>query len=320
MASGWTIKAGRLLAVWAIGGTLAFGQTAETTAPEPRDQAPAPAPSQAQAAEGAPSPTVDPAKMEKLLALWERQSTLLKTLDAKVFRTDVIPAWDEIEYYEGRAIFKSPNLAFIDFRKIKQDDDRKPVKDPKTNAWVSVPEERILCTGDEVWQYKSDTRQIFIYPLEEGQAEKAIEEGPLPFLFNMKAESAKKRYDMTLMSEDEKAYGISIKPRLDVDKESFSQAFVQLDRKYLLPIRIVLVSPDGKSKKDFQLGPIEPNKPVDDSNFKGKTVANWKVIRNPSAEDIAGEAPAASAAAPATRGERPVNQAASRPAQAAPKR
>lgn len=292
MTSGWTIKAGRLLAVWTVGGSLALAQTAP--APAPKDQAPAPA----QAPEGA-APAVDPAKMDKLLGLWERQSTLLKTLDAKVFRTDVIPAWDEVEYYEGRAIFKSPNLAFIDFRKIKQDEDRKPIKDPKTNAWVSVPEERILCTGDEVWQYKSDTRQIFIYPLEEGQAEKAIEEGPLPFLFNMKAEAAKKRYVMTLMSEDDKAYGISIKPRLDVDKESFSQAFVQLDRKYLLPIRIVLMSPDGKSKKDFQLGPIEPNKAVDDSNFQGKPIANWKVIRNPSAEDLAGEDQTAAAPAPA---------------------
>jgi len=304
MKPGWTLKAGRLLAVWMVGGTFAFGQTAKTVAPEPRDQAPASAPARAPAE----TPPVDPAKIERLLQLWERQSSLLKTLDAKVFRTDIIPAWDEIEYYEGRAIFKSPNLAFIDFRKIKQDDDRKPVKDPKTNAWVSVPEERILCTGDEVWQYKSDTRQIFIYPLNEGEAEKAIEEGPLPFLFNMKAESAKKRYVMELMSEDEKAYGISITPRLDVDKESFSQAFVQLDRKYLLPIRIVLVSPDGKSKKDFQLGPVEPNKPVADSNFQGQPLANWKVIRNPSPEDLAREDRTASA--PEPRGERQEGQAA----------
>lgn len=294
MKPGWTIKAGLLLAMCMMGGAVAQGQTA-TTAPEPRDQAPSPA----QAPEGA-APD-DPAKMEKLLQLWERQSSLLKTLDAKVFRTDVIPAWDEIEYYEGRAIFKSPNLAFIDFKKIKQDDDRKPIKDPKTGAWASVQEERILCTGDEVWQYKSDTRQIFIYPLNEGEAEKAIEEGPLPFLFNMKAESAKKRYDMKLMSEDGKAYGISITPKLDVDKESFSQAFVQLDRKYLLPIRIVLVSPDGKSKKDFQLGPVEPNKPVDDSNFQGKPVANWKIIRNPSPEDLGREDQ--TAIAPEPRGE-----------------
>ena len=315
MKPGWTIKAGRLLVVWMAGGTIAFGQEAKTVAPAPRDQAPAqtqaaaaaPAPAQAPAEE----PPVDPAKMDKLLQLWERQSSLLKTLDAKVFRTDVIPAWDEIEYYEGRAIFKSPNLAFIDFKKIKQDENRKPVKDPKTNAWVTVPEERILCTGEEVWQYKSDTRQIFIYPLNEGEAEKAIEEGPLPFLFNMKAESAKKRYVMKLMSEDDKAYGISITPRLDVDKESFSQAFVQLDRKYLLPIRIVLVSPDGKSKKDFQLGPVEPNKPVADSNFQGQPIPNWKMIRNPTAEDLGREDRTASAPAPRAEGQA---------GQAAPKR
>ena len=307
MGSGVTIRASRLLAVWAVGGSLAFGQNAEKAPPAQGQSTPAEAQPDA-----AP---VDPAKMDKLLQLWERQSTLLKTLDATILRTDVNPAWDEVEYYEGLAIFKSPNLAFIDFRKIKQDDDRKPVKDPKTKAWVSAPEERILCTGNEVWQYKSDTKQIFIYPLDEGQAEKAIEEGPLPFLFNMKAEAAKKRYVMTLMSEDEKAYGITIKPRLDVDKESFSQAFIQLDRKYLLPVRIVLLSPEGKSKKDFQLGPIEPNKKVNDANFQGQVIPNWKVVRNPAGADL----PRGGQAANASRG-RGEAQAAARTPESAPKR
>ncbi len=284
MGPGVTIKASRLLALWAVGGSLAFGQTAETAAPAKRgDQAP-PAQGQPTPAEAQPdAPPVDPAKMDKLLQLWERQSSLLKTLDATILRTDIVPAWDEVEYYEGRAIFKSPNLAFIDFRKIKQDDDRKPVKDPKTKAWVSSPEERILCTGDEVWQYKSDTKQIFIYPLDEGQAEKAIEEGPLPFLFNMKAEAAKKRYVMTLMSEDEKAYGISFTPRSDVDKKGFSQAFIQLDRKQLLPTRILLVSPDGKSKKDFQLVKFRLNEDVSDADFQGRIDPNWKVVHAPNA-------------------------------------
>ena len=139
----------------------------------------------------APAPA-DPAKMDRLLQLWEKQSSLLKTLDAKLFRTDYDVEWKDYEYFEGRAIFKDPNLAFIDFRKIKQDKDKKPVKDPKTGAWVSTAKERILCTGNEVWQYDSETKQIIIYPLEKDQAAKAIEEGPLPFLFNMKAEDAKK--------------------------------------------------------------------------------------------------------------------------------
>ena len=129
-------------------------------------------------------------------------------------------------------------------------------------------------------------QQIFIFPLEKDEQQKAIEEGPLPFLFNMRADDARKRYQMTLMSKDDKSYGVSIKPKLKEDKESFSLAFVNLDKNFLLPIRIVMQSPDGKSKKDFQLGPMTPTRQVNDKNFEGKPLGPpWKVIRNPAGEE-----------------------------------
>jgi TIGR03009 family protein len=222
-------------------------------------------------------------KMDQLLQEWERKSTQLKTLDVSIFRVDKNPAWDQLEYYEGRALFKSPNLAFIDFNKIRQDEKQKPMRDPRDRTkWASTPFERIVCTGEEVWQYKSDTQQIFIFPLGKNEKKKAIEEGPLPFLFNMHADDARQRYQMKLISEDGKTYGVSIKPRLAEDKESFSLAFVNLDRDYLLPIRILMKSPDGKSQKDFRLGPMYPNKPVNDKNFEGKPLGSpWKIVRNP---------------------------------------
>lgn len=294
-----TMMAAQFLAFWAICPAMCLGQ-----APE-RDDAPVAAPAQAQVpaaaarAEqegaaprqaGAPAKPVDPAKpasMEWLLKKWEHQSSLLKTLDVTILRIDDNPAWGDIEFYEGRALFKSPNLAFIDFNKIKQDDKKKPLRDPrKKDKWLSTPYERIVCTGDEVWQYKSDTQQIFIYPLGKNEKKKAIEEGPLPFLFNMHAEDARQRYQMGLISEDAKGYGVSIKPKLQEDKESFSIAFVNLDRKYLLPVRILMKSPDGKSQKDFRLGPMYPNRVVNDKNFEGRPLGSpWKIVRNPAGDE-----------------------------------
>ncbi len=297
------MMAAQFLAFWAVCSAMCLGQ-----APD-RDDAPTAAPEQAQTpaaaarAEqegaalrqaGAPARPVDPAnpnpanakKMAWLLKQWEQQSSLLKTLDVKILRVDQNPAWGEVEYYDGRALFKSPNFAFIDFNKIKQDEKKKPVRDPKDkNKWLSTPFERIVCTGEEVWQYKSDTQQIFIFPLGRNEKKKVIEEGPLPFLFNMNAADAKARYWMSLISEDEKGYGVSIKPKLPEDKESFSIAFVNLDRKFLLPVRILMKSPDGKSQKDFRLGPMYPNKVVNDKNFEGKPLGSpWKIVRNPAGE------------------------------------
>ncbi len=192
-----------------------------------------------------------------------------------------------MEYYEGRALFKSPNLAFIDWNKIAQDEKKRPLKDPqKKDKWLSTPYERIVCTGGEVWQYKSDTQQIVIYPLGKNEKKKALEEGPLPFLFNMHAADAKARYGMTLIREDAKGYGVSIKPKLQEDKETFSIALVNLDGKYLLPVRILMRSPDGKSQKDFQLWDIHPNKVVNDKNFEGRPLGSpWKIVRNPGGDD-----------------------------------
>jgi TIGR03009 family protein len=229
---------------------------------------------------------VDPAKMESLLLEWEQNSSQLKTLDVRIYRVVDTPGWGDPDYYEGRALFKSPNLAFIDFRKIKVEN-KEPLRDPqKKNAWVSLPNERIVCTGTEVWQYDCDTQQIFIYPLEKDEQKKAIEEGPLPFLFNMRAEDAKRRYEMTLISEDEKGYGIRIKPKLKEDLDSFSTAFVRLDRDLLLPLRIVLVSPDGKTTSYYQLSHMVRNGAINEKNFEGRVLAKpWKVVRNPAGDD-----------------------------------
>jgi len=296
-----TMMAAQFLAFWVLCPAMCLGQ-----APE-RDGAAVAAPAQAQVPAaaarpeqqgaaprqaGAPAKPVNPANMAWLLKQWEHQSSLLKTLDVTILRIDKNPAWDEVEYYEGRALFKSPNLAFIDFNKIKQNEKKKPVKvkDPqRRDKWLSTPYERIVCTGEEVWQYKSDTQQIFIFPLGKNEKKKAIEEGPLPFLFNMHAADARQRYEMRLISEDEKGYGVSIKPKLQEDKESFSIAFVKLDHDFLLPVQIVLKSPDGKSQKDFLLGPIYPNKAVNDKNFEGKPLGSpWKIVRNPAGEDRPG--------------------------------
>ena len=225
--------------------------------------------------------------MDRLLELWEQKSTELTSLDVKILRIDRNPAWDQVEYYDGRALFKSPNLAFIDFNKIKQDDRNNPIADPRNKGqWLSTPFERIVCTGQEVWQYKSDTQQIFIFPLGKNEKQKAVEEGPLPFLFNMHADDASRRYEMRLISEDEKAYGVSIVPKLLEDKDSFSIAHVKLDRGYLLPVQIIMLSPDRKSRKEFKLGPIYPNKKVNSGNFEGKPLGSpWKIIRNPGGTD-----------------------------------
>jgi TIGR03009 family protein len=266
-----------LVALFSAGFTLAVAQD--------RGNVAQPAQGLQQAA--APQPAMD---MGQLLKLWEGQSAKLKTLELSIYRIDEHKAWGDIEHYQGHAAFKAPQLAFLDFRKVKMQeqadpkDKKKKVQVPvtKNNKIDSVPYETIVCTGQEVWHYRYDVKQIFIFPLNKDQRKRALEEGPLPFLFNMRADDAKRRYAMELLGEEQDRYLVKVNPLLKEDQESFSVAWVYLNKEYLLPTRVYLLAPDKKSSKDFVLSKIQPNQPVNGQFFMGVNPGKgWKVDRNP---------------------------------------
>lgn len=287
----WSLRMVLSLAVvhWAISADPVFAQ--QTT--RPATGAPAAAKPAAPAAAKPAAPPIDPngVRMQLLLAQWAKQSTQLRSLDVKIRRLDKSAKWDD-ETYEGRAMFKSPNQAWLDFQKVVEKEGKKQL----------VPHERIICTGKQVWQYRSDTHQIYVHELGVQQRQRALQEGPLPFLFNFQADEARKRYQMKLLTEDPKSYVISVLPLLPIDKEAFSAAWVELDKTMLLPTQIVLLDPEGKSKKFFQMSGIKPNAPVMAENFQGQKLGPpWKVLYNkdeaqPAAGPVAPEAPRTGAA------------------------
>jgi TIGR03009 family protein len=267
-----------LVALFSAGFTLAVAQD--------RGNAQKPAQGRRQAA--APQPAIN---MGQLLELWAGQSAKLKTLELNIYRIDEQKAWEEVEHYQGHAAFQAPQLAFLDFRKVKMQDqadpkDKKkkvqvPVK--KNNKVESVPYQTIVCTGNEVWDYRYDFMQIYIFPLNKDERKRALEEGPLPFLFNMNVADAQRRYQMSLEGEDKDRYLVKVIPRLKDDQESFSIAWIYLDKQFLLPTRVYLLAPDKKSSKDFQLSKIEANGNVNPQYFVGviPKTKGWKVERNP---------------------------------------
>jgi len=271
-------------------GTPAAGRGAGATATT--------APPAASAAKPPARPKVDPARMTELMKHWEQQSARLMTLDVKIRRVDRSEAWGE-EAYEGRAILKTPDLAWLDFNKVSEPEKGKPPK--------LTPADRIICTGAEVWQFVPDSRQILIFPLNKETQQRALEEGPLRFLFNMRAADAEKRYQMQLVDETKDFFVISIIPRLKIDQESFKSALLRLNRRTFLPDRIFLTNPNGTSSKDFLLTEAKANAPVVASNFQPKAAdfnANWQIVRDP--------------ANPPASAVRPAQGAAGRPPAAAP--
>lgn len=263
---------------------LAASALAQT--PGNRVQVPAPRRSPAADAQGptdGPPPILDGAaaqrKLDELLRLWEEQSKQIETLDARFVEEDVNTQWASKTRFRGRAILKKPNLVFLDFQ--KQDKDKKQL----------VAYKQIRCTGKEVLLYNNETAQIFVYPLPADEQQRALEEGPLPFLFDMHAAKARERYHITLVSENLTHYWIRIQPRLEIDREEFIRADVMLNKEHFMPEAIRLYAPNGKDTKTFWftgegLG-VVTNRPVNDQNFEFRRLKGWKVVVNPAPDDRA---------------------------------
>jgi TIGR03009 family protein len=286
-----------LVVLLASGPAIARAQDAASGRPAPRRNTTAPAaaaPRTLTPAEAKEQAARNAAKMSSLLDKWEGQSAKLKTLDVKIARVDSDPSWQTEDHYEGTAMFKSPNLAYLDFARVKVAKNEKgqfvPVVDPKTGKRITARADTVVCAQNEVWHYQHDVRQIIIFPLAKGERQRALDEGPLPFLFNMRKQDALARYDMAFTGETTKAYGVRVHPKLLEDQESFKSAFLFLDKTYLLPSRIVLIAPDGKSTRDYKLEVISPNVKVDDVYFKGGVYKDWKVVKNPGADVANGKA------------------------------
>ena len=135
----------RTLIAWTL--TLAVGASAvgtasgQATAPPPKRRPagrrppaarPPPAPLDPEAVKAqARRPTKARQEMNELLAEWEKQSKKITSLDVGFDRIDKLGRPGATQYYQGRAMLKSPDLACLEFQKYKVDADGKPLK-PRT--------------------------------------------------------------------------------------------------------------------------------------------------------------------------------------------
>lgn len=282
-----------------------------TASPAQAAQAPVAGAAAAQPAGAAAALKPDPRRMDAILEAWSKQSKTVQTLYARFTREDVVQAWQDKTRYDGTAYLKSPNLAYLNFEKFGEDGKSKPY-------------ERIVCNGSQVYHFLADNKQVHIYTLAEQERQRALEEGPLPFLFNMDADRARLRYQMTLLQENEELFLIAITPIQQVDREAFSRAYIYLDKKRFMPTQIRLIDPsNGKDSKTFSIVVVQPNIKVPDAYYDsssqtrdvvqsakwdvveygsdGKPVNGGRAAAGPPAQGAPARQPSAAAAAPAAR-------------------
>jgi TIGR03009 family protein len=193
----------------------AFGLTALTaTAQPPRQQAPPPA-----------APAADP-KIDEHLGKWEAAMKKVETLGAQLTRVDKDPTYDSVQKLTGVAYYmkvgtgaSAQNLAMLDLKL----DGRKESK------------EKYICTGTYIYTYAPDQKEIRYYELPKPKPGQVADDSLMSLMFGMRAEEAKRRYDLKIAKEDMNFIYVDIAPRLEGDKADFVQARLILNRSNYLP-------------------------------------------------------------------------------------
>lgn len=203
------------------------------------------------------------ARMEKLLTVWSERSQQIKTVSTRYKETDVQPGLKINASFEGTARLQSPNLLALEKTEVADKN-----LDPKDAE--KLFREVVVSTGEKIYKYSWLEKQVQVYTLDRDERARAMQEGPLPFLFNMRIADAKKRFDMYLLGETPQAYLVQILPKQTEDKEEFSLAYLELDKKLFMPNRLILVNPNGNPKdhRTFVFSDVELNQKIDARLFK----------------------------------------------------
>jgi TIGR03009 family protein len=181
----------------------------------------------------APLPELPPnPRLDSLLAQWEAKMSNVKSLQAEIAREDQNKVWKTREVYVGKAYFQAPNLARLDL--VRQD-----------NPSIY---ERFVCTGQFTYQFVPAQKEVRVYNMglpKKGQP--GVEDNFLSFLVGMKAEDAKRRYQIRLAGEDVNYIYLEVKPRFAADAADFSLAQIALTQKTYLPRMLVYTEANGNS-------------------------------------------------------------------------
>jgi TIGR03009 family protein len=218
---------------------------------------------------GAPMPTtaLDPTRnrLDALLMRWEKEMTTVQTILAQCTRTSVDKTFNVIQVYEGTAKYMKPNLAMLEMKQ-------------KGKEQVY---EKYICTGNFLYEYVPADKVIRVHELPPPKPGQVAEDNFLSFLFGMRAEEAKRRYDLKLVKEDQWYVYIEILPRFDPDKADFKRARLVLNGQTFLPRELWFEQPNGNEVK-WDIPTVQPGVSLVRTEFTSPaTPPGWQMQRAP---------------------------------------
>ncbi len=247
----------------ARGGTAALSSSsAPAAAGNGLPQAPAPS----MQPSWIPLPPAHEQYVDQVLQYWEYKSSQVKRYRCAFRRWEYDPVFGPQDtfktYSEGQVMYSAPDKGLFRVEKLQQ------YQAPKQNGGKPTFEdapadmfEHWVCDGHWVWQFDHTQKRLVQTELPPEMRGQSIGNGPLPFLFNAKAEDIKRRFWIhAITPKGKKEYWLEAVPRTQQDAANFKMIHVIIDETDFLPKAMVLFEQgNAASRTTYEFASREVN-------------------------------------------------------------
>ncbi len=241
----------------------------------------------------APPPAQDAATAARLdgyLQRWEQEMRKVQTLAAALQRTDTDKTFGTKTTFVGTAQYMksgtgptSLNLAALELKQQGK----------------SEVADKFICTGTYLYKFEVAQKEIRAYKMPKPQPGQVADESFLGFLFGMRAEVAKRRYNLSFSKAPDAPNGenqyyiyVDVTPRFPDDKAEFARARLVLNKDNFLPRQLWFEHPNG-SETVWDIPRIQAGLTLDRRLFDAPKIvpgSGWKLVPMPESGSGAGAA------------------------------
>lgn len=201
-------------------------------------------------------------ELQQILEEWEIESAKIQRLAGKIHRYSYSKTFLTEQRALGKFLYEAPDKGVYELIPAKvtpgEDGSKKYGKQFKLAHDTG---ELWYCTGESLIKIDRTAKSYELIPIPESSRGKGIIETPLPFLFGMKADQARRRYLMTLLPEtNAKQVWLKVVPRWQADAANYREAKLILDRTTYLPQAVQLLDATGELERVHLFRELSVNK------------------------------------------------------------
>ncbi|WP_437206239.1 hypothetical protein [Planctomicrobium sp. SH664] len=193
---------------------------------------------------------------DALLQMWEQKSSQLPKMQGEFVRREYESTFQVVKFAEGEYFYEIPDKGRLELRtppasKIPTG----PVVNQAKNYAPQADVPKVwVCNGAEILDIDPVAKSYNRVQIPEQLRGTRIGEGPLPFLFGMKADRLKNRYTLGLgaFHNPEKMIHIVAYPKMWAEQREFQRAEVLLNPQTFLPTHVKMWDPSGNKETLYQ--------------------------------------------------------------------